>query len=1259
MKRLTSASSLSSISLATSHILLVAAVTLLLVIAAPRDSYAQTGHGRNNDVITHKFQPRVSPESLAPAGPPATSKTGIAASALGQIQALQLDKAARTQTQKKISSKLIYTARMLQGQPAAPGVPFLNTGVDVDDNGNMLVDITANFTDDFLDRLRATGAQVLTSVPAYRGVRALIPANKLETIAAWSNVIFIAPKREAMTTGVIAAAGKSSGVAGTAPGFEQRAARVRNYLASVLPVAAVLQHGVPPHSVSSVPGTPVIPFTGQGSVTTQGDLTHKAFEARQAFGVNGAGLKIGVLSDGVTRLALSQASGDLANVTVLEGQTGEGDEGTAMLEIIHDMAPGAALYFATAFNSLESFAQNIHDLRTAGCDIIVDDVFYFVESPFVDGQTAAVVSPNDQGLILQAVDDVTADGALYFSSAGNQGNLDLGSATTYESDYVDGGPLTVPGVPPIAPPYPVVLSSVHNFGTTASPVLWNQVLVASGGPSFLYWSDPLGASTNDYDLFVLDPTAKTVVDASTDTQDGTQDPVEAVGPVPAGDLLVVSKFSGDPRYFHLNMSANGVGALTFVTNGTTHGHNQAALAYGVAATPAAAPAGNTVPGPYPNFFNTGNEIEFFSADGPRRIFFEPDMTPITPGNFSSTGGLLRQKPDITAADGVSVTGTGGDFPSTFYGTSAAAPSAASVAALVKSAKSGLTPDQIRTALTTTAVDIMAEGVDRDSGAGIVMAWDAVNSLGVPGFANPELGDITATDHPGNGDGFLEGGEGGIVTIKLKNTNGVVNASGITATLSSPTGGITVTQPPTSTYPNMPARSAAQFANVSPFTFTLASNYPCGQAITFNLALSYTGGPSRTLTFTVPTGPIVNISTTLGTPTAVTGVTTETGTLTAARISRNAVPSTCATTPKAFPGTAGGAGNRAFDGYTFMATHTTCTPVTMTSDNGVNLFTAAYSPDVVPTNLATGYFADAGSSNTVQSFGMETTAGKTYTLILYDVPLLETPSASAYNLQFSGCAFYTPTVNHPPVAKATNVTVGVAPNATTASASINDGSFDPDGDPITITQIPPGPYALGTTPGVLLTVVDPFGATSQATASVTVVVPTITVVPASSAVTVAAGGAANVNLTITGNLNFSTASTLGCVTTAAHTSCGFNPSSLTVGTLSQTVALSIQTKGSHSASNRMPRWPGRSKVVFATLLGMPMFVFMVPLVDRRRGRKRHRVWPWMGFLLLLLLLAGCGTSAVPDVTSPGVYPVQVNVTVGPTTGSAVINLTVTD
>ena len=154
-------------------------------------------------------------------------------------------------------------------------------------------------------------------------------------------------------------------------------------------------------------------------------------------------MKIGVLSDGVTSRALSQATKDLPPtcgtspcLTVLSGQAGAGDEGTAMLEIIHDMVPGADLFFATTDNSITSFAANVRALQAAGCNVIVDDVFYFVETPFQDGQTAAVISTSQGGVVTQAVNDVVAQGVFYFTSAGDEGGLDAGTSGTFEGDFV-------------------------------------------------------------------------------------------------------------------------------------------------------------------------------------------------------------------------------------------------------------------------------------------------------------------------------------------------------------------------------------------------------------------------------------------------------------------------------------------------------------------------------------------------------------------------------------------------------------------------------------------------------------------------------------------------------------------------------------------------------------------------------------------------------------------------------------------------------
>jgi len=684
-------------------------VLLFLIIAALSVfSFAQTVTDENGSVIKiHRFQP--------PAAAPPASTVGkpgeLSQSAIDQINALEEEKQSRTPAQKKINSRLLHTARMLQGKPAVPGLPVLRSGLEVDDQNNLLVEITARVSDDLLTKLRSAGVRIIQAEPLHRHVRALIAPSQLETIAALPDVIFISPRREARTVGSGNRIGPSK--LPVAPGFADRAARIREKL------SAALRNGVNPACL------------GQGIAVSEGLVTHQATDACATFGVTGAGVKIGVLSDGASSLATSQDTGDLGDVTVLPGQTGDGDEGTAMLEIIHDLAPDAQLYFATAFTSIESFAQNIRDLRAAGCDIIVDDVFYFVESPFQDGQADSVTAQFDSGIVTQAVNDVVADGALYFSSAGNEGSKDdasFGLNGTYEGDFVDGGTNSLlPG------------GKLHKFGpgTTA----YDPVASFAGDYVWLYWADPLGASGNDYDLYVLNANGTQVVDGSNDTQAGTEDPVEGWGAVAfVGERIVVYRVnSAANRFFHLVAFNAG---LTVATQGAIFGHAGGTGAYAVAAAPADLEFDLGWPaGPFPNPFDATSVVEPFSSDGPRHIFFEADGTAITPGNFSASGGTILQKPEVTAADGVSVTGV--DFFTPFYGTSAAAPHAAAIAALVKSSDNTLTSSDVAGFMTSSAIDIMGAGTDRDSGAGIVMALGAVQASLTPRISDlsPISGDV--------------------------------------------------------------------------------------------------------------------------------------------------------------------------------------------------------------------------------------------------------------------------------------------------------------------------------------------------------------------------------------------------------------------------------------------------------------------------------------------------------------------------------------
>ena len=163
-------------------------------------------------------------------------------------------------------------------------------------------------------------------------------------------------------------------------------------------------------------------------------------------GIIGSGVTVGVLSDSYNQLGGAAAnvdSGDLpATITVLDDSGDCGlfiifipctDEGRGMMQLIHDVAPGASQAFHTAFNGQADFAQGIEELAgcppgsSLGCtpvagvaaDVIVDDVFYFAEPMFQDG------------IIAQAVDNVVEGGTSYFSAAGNNGRDAYESLSPY------------------------------------------------------------------------------------------------------------------------------------------------------------------------------------------------------------------------------------------------------------------------------------------------------------------------------------------------------------------------------------------------------------------------------------------------------------------------------------------------------------------------------------------------------------------------------------------------------------------------------------------------------------------------------------------------------------------------------------------------------------------------------------------------------------------------------------------------------------
>ena len=254
---------------------------------------AQAAQNQGIDLVLHVFVPN----AIAARGATASSLTD-------QIAALEQDKALRTPAQQKIDSNILYTVRMMRGESAVSGVPVLATGVELDQHDRIVVDITANVSDALLSLLKSSGATLLDVNANFHAIRALLPPAQIETIAASADVSFIARRVRSMT------------------------------------------HR--PRAASAVyPNWSADFGTGQGSVDSEGDITHRAYDARGTFGTNGSGVKIGVLSDSADNTGSAtdaQASRDLPPtcgsatpcLKILQdkpGTTGT-DEGTAMLEIV-------------------------------------------------------------------------------------------------------------------------------------------------------------------------------------------------------------------------------------------------------------------------------------------------------------------------------------------------------------------------------------------------------------------------------------------------------------------------------------------------------------------------------------------------------------------------------------------------------------------------------------------------------------------------------------------------------------------------------------------------------------------------------------------------------------------------------------------------------------------------------------------------------------------------------------------------------------
>lgn len=454
--------------------------------------------------------------------------------------------------------------------------------------------------------------------------------------------------------------------------------------------------------------------TDAGAVQSQGDAAH-AGPAARLLGPAGAGIKVGVISDSIDQvgagIAGSRASGDLpASVRVLSDHAGQSDEGRAMAEIVYDTAPGItemAFASGTAAGAAGKAAA-IDALVADGAKIIADDIFYLSEPFFQDGQVA------------QAADRARAAGVLYLASAGNR------ARQSYES----------------APRFPAGDNVFHDFDAGAATDTTQTLVTVPNGRFVqvaLQWDEAWGAAQTDIDVAIVRTSDDAVLASGITDNLQTTLPREIAtwtnttgAAVTVGVRILRFGASADaPPPTILKYIARGnFGAFAVAEHATSSDtiNPDAAASAGALAVAAVA---HDEPGL--------NDPEPFSSRGPKTRLFDP-------GGARLPAPEVRQKPELAAADGVNTTVPGFQ---PFFGTSAAVPSAAGVAALAWSANPALGAGTIRAALTNPANgnDCTLPGLpDPDCGFGFMLADRVVASLdGTPPV-------LTAAAPPPDGDG---------------------------------------------------------------------------------------------------------------------------------------------------------------------------------------------------------------------------------------------------------------------------------------------------------------------------------------------------------------------------------------------------------------------------------------------------------------------------------------------------------------------------
>jgi class 3 adenylate cyclase len=518
---------------------------------------------------------------------------------------------------------------------------------------------------------------------------------------------------------------------------------------------SLILSGLQSNQIASAAATPVLadlaslvnpaanafePAITNASIGSEGANAVQVQQALSAtgLGVNGAGIKVGVLSDSFNNLggaAADEASGALpaaANVQVLKDLSSGGtDEGRAMMQIVHDIAPGASLAFYTAFNSEQDFANGILALAAAGSKVIVDDVSYFDE-PFFQN-----------GVVAQAIQTVEAEGVTYVSAAGNNGSNGYQATWTPISGTYDGRTLT----------------NAESFSGSLVQTVTVSANKSESIPLLLEWDQAYGLATSNLEILVFHNGKLYGTATNTTSGESTNPWVEFTFTASGTYQVAIENLSGpNPGLIKEITAGDGLTAtISGANTGTVFGHAMtpgaiAAGAVNVANTPAFAVS----PPTSESYSSSGVGTEFLFANNGTRLSSPEALSPVT----------------VSGVDNISTTVS--DL-SDFYGTSAASASLAGVAALILSANPKLSPGQVEQILQDSAITMANPAV---SGAGLVQANLAVAAALAENGQTQTLAIIKSiVETPTSGD--LNAGNHVTITVDLTAQVNVTGAPTLT------------------------------------------------------------------------------------------------------------------------------------------------------------------------------------------------------------------------------------------------------------------------------------------------------------------------------------------------------------------------------------------------------------------------------------------------------------------------------------------------